>query len=163
MEHKSFEDMRCSVAQCLQLVGEWWTLLLIRDAFRGVHRFDDFQARLGIARNVLTRRLTKLVEAGVLEKRPYQEHPVRYDYLLTDKGRDLWPVVTSMRQWGDRHAAPDGPPLRIVHRGCGQTLELVPTCTGCGDEVSAADARFEPGPGAERKVKATPRRTSRHR
>ena len=107
----------CSVAQCLEVVGEWWSLLIVRDAFLGVTRFDDFQRRLGISRNMLRQRLTRLVDAGVLEKVPYSEHPPRYDYRLTDKGRDLWPVMTAMRQWGDRHAAPNGPPVALVHKG----------------------------------------------
>src|SRR5688572_17895901 len=109
MERKSFEQMSCSVAQTLEVIGEWWTMLIVRDAFLGVQRFDEFQQRLGIARNVLAQRLNKLVEAGVLERRAYQEKPVRHAYVLTDKGRDLWPVLNAMRQWGDRHHAPDGP------------------------------------------------------
>src|SRR5580693_7554933 len=98
MERKSFADMECSVAQCLEVVG---------DAFLGVTRFDAFQERLGISRNILQHRLTRLVDAGVLRREPYSEHPLRYDYRLTDKGRDLWPVLTTMRQWGDRYSAPD--------------------------------------------------------
>src|SRR5206468_3556004 len=87
MERKSFSDMHCSVAQCLEVVGEWWTLLIVRDAFLGVTRFDEFQERLGISRNVLNQRLARLVEAGVLIKVPYSEHPPRFDYRLTDRGR----------------------------------------------------------------------------
>jgi DNA-binding HxlR family transcriptional regulator len=143
--------MRCSVAQCLEVIGEWWSMLVIRDAFLGVQRFDDFQSRLGIARNVLAQRLAKLVDAGVLEKRPYQQNPPRYDYLLTDKGRELWPVLTAMRQWGDRHAAPHGPPVRVVHRGCGKASEFVLSCARCGERVSAKDVQVERGPGAGRK------------
>src|ERR1700722_13897266 len=108
MERKSFSEMHCSIAQCLEVVGEWWSMLIVRDAFLGVSRFDVFQERLGISRNVLNERLAKLVDAEVLEKEPYSEHPLRYDYRLTDKGRDLWPVLTTMRQWGDKYAAPDG-------------------------------------------------------
>src|SRR5688572_27688829 len=107
--------MSCSVAQCLQVIGDWWTMLVVRDVFLGVRRFDEFQARLGIARNVLAQRLKKLVDAGVLERRAYQDRPARYEYALTDKGRDLWPVLTALRQWGDQHAAPDGPPVKVVH------------------------------------------------
>ena len=98
MQRTSFEDMNCSVAQCLEVVGEWWSLLIVRDAFLGVRRFDDLQARLGISRNILNQRLTRLVDNGVLERVPYQEHPPRSEYLLTEKGRDLWHVVTAMRQ-----------------------------------------------------------------
>jgi DNA-binding HxlR family transcriptional regulator len=143
--------MPCSVAQCLEVVGEWWSMLVIRDAFRGVRRFDEFQSRLGIARNVLTQRLAKLVDAGVLAKEPYQDNPPRFDYVLTDKGRDLWPVLTTMRQWGDRHAAPHGPPVRLRHRDCGKISDLVLTCTCCGQPVSAADVlRIERRPDAAR-------------
>ena len=93
--------MDCSVAQCLEVVGEWWSMLVVRDCFLGVTRFEDFQRRLGISRNILQQRLKTLVDAGVLVRVPYSEHPPRYDYRLTDKGRDLWPVLTAMRQWGD--------------------------------------------------------------
>ena len=102
--------MNCSVAQSLEVVGEWWTMLIVRDCFLGVTRFDDFQQRLGISRNILTERLDHLVANGVLVKVAYQEHPVRYDYRLTDKGRDLWAVLTALREWGDRWEADDGPP-----------------------------------------------------
>jgi len=146
VEHKSFEDMHCSVAQCLDVVGEWWTMLVVRDAFLGIRRFDAFQARLGIARNVLAQRLAKLVAAGILDKRPYQDNPPRYDYLLTDKGRDLWPVLTALRQWGDRHAAAHGPPVEIEHRGCGQRTQLVLTCENCGERVGSRDVQMHVGP-----------------
>ena len=101
MRKASFADMHCSIAQSLEIVGEWWTLLILRDSFLGIRRFDDFVERLGISRNVLTDRLDTLVDAGVLERRPYDEARGRYDYLLTDKGRALWPVMTALRQWGD--------------------------------------------------------------
>ena len=110
MQRTSFETMNCSVAQCLEVIGEWWSMLIVRDAFLGVRRFDDFQSRLGISRNILTTRLTSLVEAGVLQKVPYQERPLRHEYRLTEQGHDLWPVLTAMREWGDRWAAPDGAP-----------------------------------------------------
>src|SRR5262249_27856860 len=105
MERKSFAAMHCSIAQCLQAAGEWWSRLTVRAAFLGVSGFAQFQDRRGISRNVLNQRLTKLVDAGILVKVPYNQHPPRYDYRLTSKGRDLWPVLTSMRQWGDKHAA----------------------------------------------------------
>jgi DNA-binding HxlR family transcriptional regulator len=140
--------MHCSVAQCLEAVGEWWSLLVIRDVFLGVTRFDDLQARLGISRNILNQRLGHLVEVGVLVRIPYSEHPPRYDYRLTDKGRDLWPVLTAMRQWGDRYAAPDGPPVEMTHRGCGHVSEAVMTCSVCGERLGPRDVRVAPGPGA---------------
>jgi DNA-binding HxlR family transcriptional regulator len=148
VERKSFADMHCSVAQCLEVVGEWWSMLVIRDAFLGVSRFDQFQERLGISRNVLNQRLAHLVEAGVLVKVPYMDHPPRYDYRLTEKGRDLWPVLTAMRQWGDKHSAPDGPPLELIHKACGHQLDAVMTCGACGERVGPRDARVVAGPGS---------------
>lgn len=148
VERKSFADMHCSVAQCLEVVGEWWSMLIVRDAFLGVSRFDHFQERLGISRNVLNQRLAHLVEAGVFVKVPYSDHPPRHDYRLTDKGRDLWPVLTSMRQWGDKYEAPDGPPLQMIHKDCGEISDAVTVCSACGKKVGARDVRAVPGPGA---------------
>jgi DNA-binding HxlR family transcriptional regulator len=161
VERKSFADMHCSVAQCLEVVGEWWTMLIVRDAFLGVTRFDQFQERLGISRNILNQRLGRLVDAGVLRRVPYSEHPPRHEYRLTDKGRDLWPVLTAMRQWGDRHAAPDGPPLRIVHRACGEVTDAVLTCSHCGQPLGPRDVLAVPGPGdADRLVGPRPSTSS---
>jgi DNA-binding HxlR family transcriptional regulator len=147
MQRTSFKDMNCSIAQCLEVVGEWWSMLLVRDAFLGVTRFDDFQARLGISRNVLNQRLTHLVEEGVLERVPYQERPTRWDYRLTDKGHDLWHVLTAMRQWGDRWAAPEGAPVQVVHKACGHVAEAVATCSECGEALEARAVRVVAGPG----------------
>ena len=147
MELKSFASMDCSVAQCLEIVGERWSMLVIRDAFLGVSRFDDFQRRTGISRNILRDRLARLVEAGIMDRTPYSEHPPRNEYRLTDKGRDLWPIVTSMRQWGDRYAAPSGPPIVVRHRGCGAVTEVVHVCGACGDTLEARDVEALPGPG----------------
>jgi DNA-binding HxlR family transcriptional regulator len=148
MERKSFAEMHCSVAQCLEVVGEWWTLLILRDVFLGVTRFDEFQERLGISRNVLGQRLASLIEHGVLTKVPYSERPPRYDYRLTEKGRDLWPVITTMRQWGDKHAAPVGPPLELIHKPCGEITEGQLTCVACGHPMDERNVRAVPGPGA---------------
>ena len=146
MQRTSFEDMDCSVAQCLEVVGEWWSLLIVRDAFLGVRRFDDFQARLGISRNILNQRLGHLVEHGVLHRVPYQDNPPRSEYRLTEKGRDLWHVVTAMRQWGDRWAAPNGPRLEVEHIGCGQVTQALPTCSVCGEVLEARSVKAVPGP-----------------
>ena len=143
----SFQDMNCSVAQCLEVVGEWWSMLIVRDAFLGVTRFEDFHERLGISRNVLNERLTHLVEAGVFTRVAYCEHPPRSEYRLTDKGRDLWGVLTAMRQWGDRWAAPGGAPLQIVHTACGHVTEAVTVCSQCGEAMAARDVRAVAGPG----------------
>jgi DNA-binding HxlR family transcriptional regulator len=144
----SFETMNCSVAQCLEVIGEWWSMLIIRDAFLGVRRFDDFQSRLGISRNVLDVRLRSLVGAGVLERVPYQQRPLRHEYRLTDKGRELWPVLTTMRQWGDKWAAPLGAPLELVHDACGEVMHLEHTCSACGAAVDRRSVHVRPGPGA---------------
>src|SRR3954470_10408696 len=148
MQRKSFEGMNCSVAQCLEVIGEWWSMLIVRDAFLGVRRFDDFQSPLGISRNILPSRLTSLVDAGVLEKVPYQERPLRHEYRLTDKGRDLWPVLTTMREWGDKWAAPNGAPLDVVHAPRGEFIPLNHTSTACGKPADRRSVRVRPGPGA---------------
>ena len=149
MERKSFADMDCSVAQCLEVVGEWWSMLIVRDAFLGVSRFEEFQRRLGISRNILQQRLDSLVDAGVLARVPYCEHPPRDDYRLTDKGRDLWPVLTAMRQWGDRYASPSGPPLQVIHKSCGSVSNAVLVCDSCGERVGPRDVEAVVGPGRE--------------
>jgi DNA-binding HxlR family transcriptional regulator len=145
---RTYDDQVCSIARTLEVVGERWTLLLLRDAFLGVRRFDEFQAGLGIARNVLADRLGRLVDAGVLERRPYSERPLRHEYRLTDKGRDLWPVLFDLARWGDRHDAPDGPPVRFVHHGCGGAVDGHRLCERCGAPLEARDVQAEPGPGA---------------
>ena len=135
MRRVSFAEMDCSVAQCLEVVGEWWTMLIVRDAFLGIRRFDDFQRRLGISRNILAARLAHLVDHGVLERRRYSERPERFEYALTQRGRDLWPVLTAIREWGDAHAAPDGPPLELVHRGCDHVARSRLVCDHCGEPL----------------------------
>ena len=148
MRRTSFEDVNCSIARCLDVVGEWWSLLIVRDAFLGVSRFDDFQARLQISRNILARRLDRLVEHGVLRRVPYQDRPPRDEYRLTPKGRDLWHVLTALRQWGDRWAAPDGPPLEMTHAACGHVVEAKPACSHCGGRLDLHSIRVSPGPGS---------------
>lgn len=140
--------MPCSVARSLEVIGEWWTPLILRDCFLGVTRFDDFQGRLGIARNVLTDRLEKLVAHGIVRRVPYQQHPPRYDYKLTAKGRDLWLVVAALREWGDRWDAPGGAPIEMVHTTCGEVTHVVPSCSCCGEALSPFELRPRPGPGA---------------
>jgi DNA-binding HxlR family transcriptional regulator len=148
VQRTSFEDMTCSVAQCLDIVGEWWSLLIVRDAFLGVTRFDDFQARLGISRNILTQRLNHLVDRGVFKRVAYSEHPPRSEYRLTRKGVDLWYVITAMRQWGDQWAAPGGAPLETRHTACGHIVTAVPVCSHCGEPLDARSVTAVPGPGA---------------
>jgi DNA-binding HxlR family transcriptional regulator len=149
MRKTSFVDMNCSVAQALEIIGEWWTLLIVRDAFLGIRRFDDFVERLGISRNVLANRLDTLVDAGVLERRPYDEARSRYDYVLTDKGRALWPVLVSLRQWGDEWIlGPGNEPLLLEHRDHGHTTTAQLTCDVCGERLDARSVRAVDGPGA---------------
>ncbi len=144
-----YSSQQCSIAGALTIVGERWSLLIIRDIFLGVRRFDDVQRNLGIARNVLQTRLTRLMEEGVLEKRLYQEHPPRYEYRLTEKGLDLWPTVVALMNWGDRYAPPaGGPAVLIEHRGCGGLLDDHRICSKCGEPVSVREAVALPGPGA---------------
>jgi len=143
----SFADMPCTIARTLEVVGEWWSLLIVRDAFLGVTRFDDWQRRLGIARNVLASRLDHLVEDGIFERRLYQDNPPRHEYLLTDKGRDLAPVLRALRTWGDRHApTPDGPTTVLVHDACGHVCESQAICSHCGEPLGR-DTHVVPGPG----------------
>jgi DNA-binding HxlR family transcriptional regulator len=146
---RDYPAQNCSVARALEVVGERWTLLIVRDAFLGVSRFDDFARRLGVAENVLSRRLATLVEAGVLERRAYA--PRRHDYLLTTRGRDLFPVIVSLLAWGDAHAAPDGAPVRVRHAGCGGGLGAGARCARCGADVGADDAEWLWGPGSGRR------------
>jgi DNA-binding HxlR family transcriptional regulator len=149
MQLTSLADWNCSIAKTLDVVGEWWTLLILRDAFRGTRRFDDFQASLGLARSVLTARLRKLTDQGVLERLVYSEHPPRYEYYLTEKGKSLFPLIAVLLQWGDTWApGPGGPPVVLVHDACGHITEPVLTCPHCGERVSAANTHSEPGPGA---------------
>ncbi|HET6830856.1 MAG TPA: helix-turn-helix domain-containing protein [Solirubrobacterales bacterium] len=140
-------DQACSVARSLEVLGERWTLLVIRDVFNGKRRFDAIQQDLGIARNVLAARLTRLVDAGILEKRPYQQRPTRHEYFLTEKGLDLWPVIVAMMDWGDRHLAETGPPVVIHHKDCGGVVDGRGYCRRCGERLNARDAYAEPGPG----------------
>ncbi len=149
MLKNDYDSQTCSIAGALEVVGERWSLLIVRDVMLGLRRFDEIQADLGIARNVLQTRLTRLQEQGVLERTPYQEHPPRHEYRLTAKGLDLWPTVYALMRWGDRYAAPDGGPATLVeHRGCGGTVDEHRICERCGERLSVDDVRALPGPGA---------------
>jgi DNA-binding HxlR family transcriptional regulator len=146
---RTYDAQNCSIARALEVLGDRWTLLVIRDAFLGVRRFDDFQRDLGVARNVLTDRLQRLVEEGILERHLYQERPERFEYRLTAKGLDLWPITISLLHWGDRYYATDSGPPRIVrHRDCGGEITRHLTCERCGRQLGPRDVVAEPGPGA---------------
>jgi DNA-binding HxlR family transcriptional regulator len=157
MRRSSFADMNCSIAQSLEILGEWWTLLIIRDAFLGVTRFEDFQQRLGIARNVLTARLETLVDAGVLERRIYDPTRGRADYELTAMGRALWPVMTTLRQWGDKYLVGRGnEPVVTRHERCGSKAPAHLACDHCGEKLKPRDVRVLPGPGLDRSTPLAP-------
>lgn len=132
MQRKSLTGTGCPVAEALDVIGEWWTLLVIRDVFRGIRRFDALQESLGIARNILARRLRALVAAGVLEKRAYAERPPRYEYRLTEKGRALFPVLVALMSWGNRWALPAETKVRLIDAETGRAVEslLVDATTG---------------------------------
>ena len=131
----------CSIAATVAFVGDRWSLLILRDVFRGVHRFADLCGDLGIARNVLADRLEKLVEHGILERVPYQDRPVRHEYRLTAKGRDLSPALVALMHWGDRWAVAGDPPTLLVHDACGAELEQLLHCPSCGVEVTPTHIR----------------------
>ena len=137
----------CSIAATLDVIGDRWSLLILRDIFRGGHRFSEIQADLGIAKNLLSERLSRLVDHGLLERVPYQERPVRYDYRLTQKGADLSPALIALMGWGDRWYADGGAPTVLVHDRCGEPLELAVRCPCCHDTVSPGHIRSRPGPG----------------
>ena len=144
MANRTF-DQECSVARTLELVGERWTLLIIREAFLGVRRFDAFQSRLGIARNLLATRLTRLVDNGILERRRYQERPPRDEYRLTQKGEDLFPALAALMAWGDRYTTgPEGPPTLLTHRGCGEVTIPGTVCSACNAPITARDVIARP-------------------
>jgi DNA-binding HxlR family transcriptional regulator len=146
--NRTYQGQNCSIARSLEVVGERWSLLIVRDLMLGYSRFDELHDRLGIARNVLTNRLERLQAEGVVERRPYQERPPRYDYQLTEKGLDLWPALMGLIAWGDKYEAASGPPVLVEHRGCGGAVNDRRICERCGAELSVRDARTRPGPGA---------------
>lgn len=135
-------DLDCSIARTLEIVGERWSLLVIRDVFLGNRRFDQIQESLGIARNVLSSRLQRLIDEDILERRVYQRNPERHEYFLTEKGLDLWPVLVAMIGFGDKHLTPAGrEPVRIEHKGCGGAVNDRRICERCGAELGVRDAR----------------------
>jgi DNA-binding HxlR family transcriptional regulator len=149
MQRKSFKGMNCSIARALDEVGEWWTLLIIRDCVQGVTRFDEFQTSLGIARNILTARLERLTALGIIERFLLEERANTDGYRLTKKGEDLYPVVVSLTQWGDRWLAKDGkPPSLFLEDATGEPIEKIRVRGKSGRSLSFRDVRYAPGPGA---------------
>ncbi|MCL2418483.1 MAG: helix-turn-helix transcriptional regulator [Conexibacteraceae bacterium] len=149
MLQRDYPAQVCSIARSLEVVGERWTFLIIRDALLGVERFEDFQEKLGIASNVLSNRLRLLCEEDVLERVPDEERAGRRKYVLTDKGRELGPALLVLMKWGDRHyPTPGGPPRLSVHAGCGGNVGADLVCDRCGEHAQAGEIRLVPGPGA---------------
>jgi DNA-binding HxlR family transcriptional regulator len=141
-----YAEKNCSIARPLSVLGERWTMLILRDLFLGRRRFDEFQISLGVATNVLSARLTTLNEDGIVERRRYSEHPERFEYLLTEKGRDLQPILLALLAWGERYTAEKGAPLEIVHED--HAFHMVPTCSVCGEPIDTHNVHIRPGPGA---------------
>jgi DNA-binding HxlR family transcriptional regulator len=164
MRWRELKREPCSVARTVSVIGDRWTLLILRDCFLRVRRFEEFQARLGITRHLLADRLRKLVRAGVLRKVSYQARPQRFEYRLTEKGLDLHTVLLAVVHWGDTHmAGKRGRPMLHEHLACGHAFDPVLTCSACGERLEARTVRVRPGPGAARRRGATgsPSRPSR--
>ncbi len=152
MKRSSVAHLNCSIAQSLEIIGEWWTPLVLRNIMMGQCRFEAIQADLGIARNILSDRLNTLVEHGILTREKYQDGPERFEYHLTEMGADLFGVLMSLMAWGDRWLSPDGPPLLLQHKDCGEFTRAVVTCEHCHGELTRANVRMKAGPGYVRPV-----------
>lgn len=154
MPYRSY-DQACSIARTLELIGERWTLLVLRDVLLGARRFEDLQRTTGAASNILTDRLSTLVEHGILRRVPLPERPDRFEYRPTRAGAELAHVLQALMQWGDRHTAgPEGPPRVIFHTTCGHATEPVHICAHCGEELQPSDVEVHPGPGATAEIAA---------
>lgn len=153
MQHKSYADMQCPIARSLERVGEWWSMLILRDALRGARRFDEFQKSLAIAPNMLTRRLNSLVQSGLLERRRYRERPPRYEYVPTECARDLRPVLWMLVSWGNKHFAPEGPSVLIVDAKTGAAADPVVIDRATGRALMIPDFALAPGPAADARLR----------
>ena len=154
---RDYPGQVCSIAKALEVVGERWSLLIVRDVMNRRRRFDELQKGLGIARNTLATRLQRLVDEDILERRAYQQNPERHEYFLTEKGLDLWPALVALLAWGDRHSpTPEGPPMLIVHKECGGRVSDRGICEECGEVLEARDARAIDGPGLKARGENTP-------
>jgi DNA-binding HxlR family transcriptional regulator len=154
MERKSFGKMSCPIARSLERVGEWWSMLVMRDALHGLRRFDEFQDSLGIAPNMLARRLNALVEAGLLERRRYSEHPPRYEYVPTARGRDFRPVLLSLLAWGNRHFAPEGASVVLLDAETGAVADPILVDRATGRPITEKNHVTAPGPAASARTRA---------
>jgi DNA-binding HxlR family transcriptional regulator len=149
MPYRPFEDQNCSIASALAVIGERWTLLVLREVLLGRRRFQEIRRHTGIATNILTDRLQTLVEHDVLERRRYSEQPEAFEYVPTQKALDATPVLVALMQWGDRYDAPHGPPRTLVHSGCGHETQPVLHCSHCDGPIEPRELRVRAGPGAE--------------
>lgn len=157
MKRTSFAKWPCSIARTVDLLGDAWTPLVLREAFYGIGRFDDFQQSLGIARNTLTDRLRTLVDEGLLDKRLYQSEPRRYEYVLTEKGQDFFGVLAALSRWGDRWlAGEEGAPVTFHHESCGHDTHAEVVCAGCGEPLRSEDTSMRLGPGYPERLKSRP-------
>ena len=152
MKRTQFADQPCSVARAMDIVGELWAFMIIRNVFLGVRRFEGLRANLAISRKVLTERLELLVARGILERRQYQDRPPRHEYRLTPMGVDLFPVLMALARWGDRWlAGAAGAPIEFVHRRCGQATTARVVCAHCGEDIGAHNVQPRLGPGGEQR------------
>jgi DNA-binding HxlR family transcriptional regulator len=168
MKWDELEEEPCSMARTIGVIGDRWTLLILRECFLRTRRFEGFQSALGITRHLLAERLKKLVRLGVLRRIPYQESPKRHEYILTQKGLDFYPIMMALVHWGDTHMVDErGRPLLHEHRKCGKMFDPVMVCSECGEPLSAKEVHVHPGPGArpapervvlDKKAKPKPRR-----
>jgi len=153
MQHKSFDSMPCPIARSLERVGEWWSMLILRDALHGFTRFDQFQKSLGIAPNMLTRRLNALVKAGLLDRRRYSERPPRDEYVPTARGRDFQPVLVALLAWGNKHFAPEGASVQVINTRTGAAVEPILVDPATGRPIQKPDYAFAPGPAAPERTR----------
>ena len=163
MRFEGLADQSCSISRSLVLLGDRWTLAIIKQAFARTRRFEDFLSTLGISRALLSDRLRRLAKAGVVEKVPYESNRLRYEYRLTEAGFELYPILQAIRAWGDEHMAPEGPPFIYRHRGCPGQATVSLTCSACQQPLSARDVDVDAGPGLVARAKAPSRTAARRR
>ncbi len=162
MKRTPFSRWPCSVARTVDILGDWWTPLVLREAFYGVCRFDEFQRSLDISRNVLTQRLGRLVDEGLLEKEQYSDHPVRFEYQPTEMGRDLWPVLAAMAAWGDRWLdRGKGAPVALHHASCDHATTAIVVCSHCREPLELVQVTSSLGPGYPDRLRETALATGR--
>lgn len=155
MRWDEIAQLNCSIARTLSVIGDRWTLLVLRDAFSGIRRFEHFQASLGVTRHLLADRLKKLEREGILRRAKYQDAPPRYEYRLTDKGFDLYPIILSILKWGDTHTAEGERPVELMHRTCGGAASPKLVCGTCGGELKPRDVQPRAKPGAGQRIAPT--------